>query len=305
MNSLTHPTVTIGIPAHNEENNIAGLLQALLSQRQDTISIRKIVVVSDGSTDRTVEIVKACEDPRVRVIEHTDQHGKSARLNEIFQLAGTNVVVTLDADVLPATQNAVEMVCRPFLNRSFQGFAAGKRIPLPSHSLTGNAVANVYQSFDIVRNTLAGGKSLYSFFGGIWAISSDFAKTIHIPPELHCDDNYVYLTCKQKGYSLSYQPDALVYFRTPQTIQDQIRQGGRFGSSIAILSRYFDPALIVKEFHIPFLLRLKMLWYQITHDPLAYIWLKILWIPCILEKRRIQSAPARGIWKMISSSKKL
>ena len=47
-------TVTIGIPAYNEEANVRNLLVSLLAQKETNFKLQEIIVVSDGSTDKTV-----------------------------------------------------------------------------------------------------------------------------------------------------------------------------------------------------------------------------------------------------------
>ena len=47
------PTVTIGIPAHNEEANIANMLNSVISQEQKSFFLEKIIVALDGCTDNT------------------------------------------------------------------------------------------------------------------------------------------------------------------------------------------------------------------------------------------------------------
>ena len=47
-------SITIGIPAYNEEANIKYLLKLLLNQKIKNAAIHEVIVVSDGSTDGTV-----------------------------------------------------------------------------------------------------------------------------------------------------------------------------------------------------------------------------------------------------------
>ena len=49
--------VSVGIMAFNEEGNISRLLEALLNQDIEEIRIKEVIVVSDGSTDKTDEII--------------------------------------------------------------------------------------------------------------------------------------------------------------------------------------------------------------------------------------------------------
>jgi cellulose synthase/poly-beta-1,6-N-acetylglucosamine synthase-like glycosyltransferase len=58
--------VTVVVPARDEEEQIGSCLAALLDQRG--VPSLRIVVVDDGSTDGTAAVVRAVEDPRVRLV---------------------------------------------------------------------------------------------------------------------------------------------------------------------------------------------------------------------------------------------
>jgi glycosyltransferase involved in cell wall biosynthesis len=61
---------SIGVMAYNEEANIGGTLEALVSQRTAKVTLSEIVVVASGCTDRTASIVQdwAKRDARIRLI---------------------------------------------------------------------------------------------------------------------------------------------------------------------------------------------------------------------------------------------
>ena len=84
--------ITIGIPAFNEEKNIAKIITSL---KKITDSI---IVCDDGSSDMTSEIAK---NLNVIVVKHERNMGYGAAINTIFQRAkdiGTEILVTFDAD---------------------------------------------------------------------------------------------------------------------------------------------------------------------------------------------------------------
>ncbi len=84
--------VTIGIPAYNEEKNIAGIIQKLKKIADE------VIVCDDGSTDLTASISK---DLGATVISHTKNLGYGAAIKSIFLKAKDNnsdVLVTFDAD---------------------------------------------------------------------------------------------------------------------------------------------------------------------------------------------------------------
>ena len=82
----------MGIPAYNEENNIAGIITKL---KKITNSI---IVCDDGSSDMTGEISR---DLGAVVIRHDKNRGYGAAINTLFQKAvemKSDVLVTFDAD---------------------------------------------------------------------------------------------------------------------------------------------------------------------------------------------------------------
>ena len=67
---MNKPELTVGICAYNEEKNIEALLTQVLNQKIRNAELKEILVVSSGSTDGTVEIVRkiAARDTRVRLL---------------------------------------------------------------------------------------------------------------------------------------------------------------------------------------------------------------------------------------------
>jgi glycosyltransferase involved in cell wall biosynthesis len=85
--------VTIIIPAHNEEGAIGDVLSALRSELPGAVA--EIIVVDDGSVDRTGEIAEAAG---VRVIRQPSNRGYGAALKAGIRAATTEYVLTMDAD---------------------------------------------------------------------------------------------------------------------------------------------------------------------------------------------------------------
>jgi biofilm PGA synthesis N-glycosyltransferase PgaC len=93
------PPVSIVIAAYNEERVIGATLEALRRTRYRNLV--QILVIDDGSTDRTAEVVNkvAGTDPRIQVLHQTNS-GKATALNLGFNKAHGDIVVTLDADTI-------------------------------------------------------------------------------------------------------------------------------------------------------------------------------------------------------------
>lgn len=93
-------SLSIVIPAFNEEDGIQAIIERVIAVRPGLvkigIEILDLIVVDDGSHDRTSEIVAAC--PGARLIRHSTNKGYGAALKTGFQAATGDLVGFLDAD---------------------------------------------------------------------------------------------------------------------------------------------------------------------------------------------------------------
>lgn len=83
------------IPCYNEEATIQSLINLVL----DSKWVAEIIVVDDGSKDRSREILATVNDPKVRVVLHDVNKGKGAALRTGFQHATSEFVIVQDADL--------------------------------------------------------------------------------------------------------------------------------------------------------------------------------------------------------------
>jgi glycosyltransferase involved in cell wall biosynthesis len=93
------PPVTLSIimPAYNEEKTVESVVRRVIEQVACDF---ELIIVNDGSTDRTREIIEAlaAKEPRIRTI-HKKNGGKASALKEGFALSRGDVVIIQDADL--------------------------------------------------------------------------------------------------------------------------------------------------------------------------------------------------------------
>jgi glycosyltransferase involved in cell wall biosynthesis len=92
---MTTPAISILLPAWNAEHTLGVALCSLLAQ---TWVDFEVLVLDDGSTDRTVAIAKSMSDPRVKVIVDGQRLGLARRLNMGIDLAAGRYIARMDAD---------------------------------------------------------------------------------------------------------------------------------------------------------------------------------------------------------------
>ena len=101
------PTISVVVPLHNEEANVAELLKRTLTVL-DSMSggPHELVLVDDGSVDRTLEMIeKAAEtDPRIVVVVLSRNFGHQAALGAALDVASGDAVVMMDGDLQDAPE---------------------------------------------------------------------------------------------------------------------------------------------------------------------------------------------------------
>lgn len=92
-----HVSVTIGIPFLDARRYLADAVRSVFAQTHDDW---ELVLIDDGSTDGSLDVVRHLDDPRVRVLSDGSNRGLCARLNEIASLARGAYLARMDADDL-------------------------------------------------------------------------------------------------------------------------------------------------------------------------------------------------------------
>jgi glycosyltransferase involved in cell wall biosynthesis len=95
MSPEPRPCLTVVVPCYNERATVETLLRSVL----DSPWVAEVVVVDDGSTDGTRDILAALDEPRVQVHLHDVNRGKGAALRTGFALATSDYCIVQDADL--------------------------------------------------------------------------------------------------------------------------------------------------------------------------------------------------------------
>lgn len=108
-NGSMKKSVSIIIPAYNEEENVA----QVVSVARKLSYVDEVIVVNDGSTDNTVE---EAESAGATVISHKENQGKGAAIKTGFKNSHGNVLAFIDADVSNFTTSKLDKMIKPILD---------------------------------------------------------------------------------------------------------------------------------------------------------------------------------------------
>ncbi|MFA6096140.1 MAG: glycosyltransferase [Candidatus Paceibacterota bacterium] len=294
-------TVTIGVPAYNEEANIKELLDSLIRVREDGFVIKEIFIISDGSTDKTSAIVASFKDERIRLIDSPERKGKPARINEVFSVAGSDIVVILDADIRLSSPDVIKDLIRPIIEGRAV-YSSGLAFPLPPKTFvqkiafTGVGIWN-----DLRKSKYA--SPLYFSEGSVRAFGKTLYKEMKFP-ETSADDVFPFLYCEQKKYAFVSAEKALVHYKLPETLSDYLKQYKRFIKSKGIQELSYDKEFVEKYYTIGLEAKAVYLARRMIKNPfwtVLYLGMvPLVRILCMIDKDRTEAR-----WEPISSSKKI
>jgi glycosyltransferase involved in cell wall biosynthesis len=89
------PTVSVIIPSYNHEKFVKECIESVLAQ---TFQDFEIIITDDGSTDRTVKIIKSFRDPRIKLFVHTENRGACIAANNCINHSTGKYIAMLSSD---------------------------------------------------------------------------------------------------------------------------------------------------------------------------------------------------------------
>ena len=197
------PAVTLLIAAHNEAAWMEQKLRNSLALEYPPEKL-SFIVVTDGSTDRTPELV--ARYPQFGLLHQPERQGKAAAINRGMQQVSAPLVVFSDANTL-LNPPALQQMIRHFENSSVGAVAGEKRVQGNLHK-NAAATESRYWRYESWLKTLE--SEFYSVMG---AAGELFAMRTHLfqplPEDTLLDDLTSSLRIAMKGYHIRYEPNAV------------------------------------------------------------------------------------------------
>lgn len=293
----------VGIPAHNEENNIGHLLQSILSQKGEHFILESVVVACDGCTDSTSQIVSgfAEKSPLVKLINDGRRIGQAARLNEFYQDLKSDIFITFDADVKLGNEFVLEEIVKAFKDEKV-AVVGGTDLCIPQKTFVGKSL-EVYQQFwHEMISKVKNGDNVHHHPGCISAGRGSFLKTISMPLNIVANDHFLYFEALKQGYRFKWAKNAIIYIKVPSTLRDYLKQTTRFHDSAANIRNYFGE-WVEEYYSIPFSVKLRAYAVTFIKNPFYLVSALALQLVQRLVSFRYSQNSNNGVWETVKSSK--
>jgi cellulose synthase/poly-beta-1,6-N-acetylglucosamine synthase-like glycosyltransferase len=246
------PTVTGVVVAFNEGRRIVARVENLLGADYPPEKL-SVIVVSNGSTDDTVERVRALGDARITVLEQAGRAGKAAGLNDALAQCRSDLVVFSDARQRfePAT---LRQLVRHFAEPAV-GAVSGSLEIEPSEHGVASAVDTYWRMEKRLRADEARFDSCIGCTGAVYAIRRELF--VPIPEDTVLDDVVIPMHVAEQKRRVLHDSEAIAY--DPQTLdpeREKIRKQRTLAGNFQMLFRY--PRWLVPWKH-------RLWWQLIAH----------------------------------------
>jgi poly-beta-1,6-N-acetyl-D-glucosamine synthase len=236
----TYPKVSIVVPCFNEEDHAREVIGHLLGMHYLNY---EILAVNDGSTDNTGAIFDemACEHPRLRVIHHAKNQGKSIALNTAAYLADSDYIIGIDGDAL-LDHDAIPWFLQHFLTGSHVGAVTGNPRIRTRSTLLGRLQVGEFSSLVglIKRAQRVFYRQLFTASGMVTAFRRSALQDVNYwSQDMLTEDMDITWKLQLRGWDVRFEPRALTWILMPETINGLWKQRLRWAmGGLQIIAKY-------------------------------------------------------------------
>ncbi|MBR5770054.1 MAG: glycosyltransferase family 2 protein [Alistipes sp.] len=184
--------ISVVVPLFNEEESLPELVAWIDRIAHENSLSYEVIMVNDGSTDRSWEVVKelSAKYPAVKGISFMRNYGKSAALYSGFEMASGEVVFTMDAD-LQDSPDEIPAMRRMILEEGYDLVSGWKR---KRYDPIGKRWPSKF--FNLTARIMSGIR-LHDFNCGLKAYRLKVVKSIEVYGEMH---RYMPILAKHAGF---------------------------------------------------------------------------------------------------------
>lgn len=215
--------VTVIVPAYNESAGIEAAVRSILASTHPV----EVIVVDDGSTDGTADIVEALGLPGVTVIRK-ENGGKPSALNAGIQAAGHDLVVMVDGDTV-FEPNTVRALIQPFADPRVGAISGNTKVANRGGILGAWQHIEYVVGFNLDRRLFDVAECMPTVPGAIGAFRIEALRNVGgVSDDTLAEDTDLTMALCRDGWRVVYQEDARAWTEAPATLGALWRQRYRW-----------------------------------------------------------------------------
>ncbi|MFK7809706.1 MAG: glycosyltransferase family 2 protein [Saprospiraceae bacterium] len=218
------PEITFVVAAFNEQDYMENKIKNGLAFEYPKDKI-KYLWVTDGSSDRTPEVIKEYDWPEganFEVFHSSARKGKIAAVERIMPFVKTPIVIYTDANTF-VNPMAIKNIVRHYQNPKVGAVAGEKRVLMEKEDAANAAGEGIYWKYE---STLKKWDSeLYSVVGAageLFSLRTDLFEAVS--PDTIIEDFYMTLRIAQKGYRVIYEPGAFAAESSSASVKEELKR---------------------------------------------------------------------------------
>lgn len=224
------PVVTVVVPAYNEERHLARTVRAALDLRWPEI---RVLVVDDGSSDRTSEVARAEGGAAVHVVRCEQNGGKAAAMNLALTSVDTELVLQLDADSQPERDVLEWLVPQLLRHDDVAAVTGNPRVADTSHLLGALQACEFSGTVSALRRGQAAWGRICTMSGICTLFRREVVQSVGgFDTRMHAEDIELSWRLHTHGWRVTYEPEALVAMQVPATLRSWWRQRTRWAAGL-------------------------------------------------------------------------
>lgn len=230
------PLISLIVPAFNEEVTIKKSIQSLIDLDYPNY---EVIVVDDGSSDKTLEIAREFESFQVKVI-HQQNQGKANALNNGIRNSNGEIVVTVDADT-QLRKDSLNKISARFSRNKRVGAVAGNVKVIPEKSILNVVQGTEYTvGINLVRKAQSVLGCVMIVPGPIAALRKEAIEQAGLfSSDTFAEDFDITMKILEKGYEVEYEDEAISYTDAPKNLEDFMKQRRRwYRGMLQVLDKY-------------------------------------------------------------------
>jgi cellulose synthase/poly-beta-1,6-N-acetylglucosamine synthase-like glycosyltransferase len=217
------PSVSVLISVYNEEKHIVTRIENLLKLDYPGDKL-EILIGSDGSTDRTNELVRTFPDARVKLRAFEQREGKPSVLNRLVPQAHSELLVFSDANAMFGS-DALRKLARHFANPQIGGVCGRLVLHGDSNETDESPYWKLETYLKTRESTL---DSCLGANGAIYAIRKSCWPSI--PDNTFVDDFVIGMRVREAGHRVIYDTEAVANEELPQSVGHEMTRRIRIGA---------------------------------------------------------------------------